>query len=271
MKDLGTVMLGLKTAVAPAVLHELAEFDVVVLICDWRGVPVAGTYKWSEHTRVGARHLAQFSMSVPRRKNAWGQIIRAKIAGQAANLRVTGHKDWQKLDAMVKLVRSGDPDNVEARAARFYWSRLFEADKFSRVPQAGIGRNALLDYGYAVLRGFGVRAVVGAGLNATLGVFHKGRANGFNLVDDVIEPFRPAVDWVVANMSPDVSPNHPAVKAALVAASSQQFYNGGPDVAACISDLAQLLGMYSEGAVDKLAVPGPWTGPTVKTPIEALV
>jgi CRISPR-associated protein Cas1 len=264
LADVGMLLLGPKTVVGKAVFHQLAEFDVVVLLCDWRGVPIGGMYGWRDHSRVGARHKAQSEATEPRKKNAWGQIIRAKITGQATNLRVSGNRDWRVLAAMAREVRSGDPDNVEARAARYYWSRLFADQRFLREPGAGVGRNALLDYGYMVLRGHAVRAVLAAGLSPSLGLFHKGRDNFFNLADDIIEPFRPAVDSVVTELKEGMSPAHASVKARLVQASSQPFDSSGISVTSAVTDLAQQLGGYLEGKVDRLRV-SPWAGSVVGT------
>lgn len=208
-------------------------------------------------------------MTLPQRKNAWGQIIRAKIRGQAANLRLLSHKDWRRLAAMAKEVRSGDPNNVESRAARYYWARLFDHDKsgFSRHPQGSAGRNALLDYGYAVLRGHGVRAVLSAGLSSGVGIFHHNRSNAFNLVDDLIEPFRPAIDWVAAGLPPEASLDDRATKQALVNGSLQAFTSSGTSVAATLTDLGQQFGQYAERQTDKLRVPA-WDGPQAQTRLE---
>lgn len=267
--DVATVLLGLETAVEAAVLHQLAEFDVITLVCGWTGVPNAGMYAWSDHTRVGARQLAQVSMTLPRRKNAWGQLVRAKVSGQAANLRCRGNKDWRFLATIAKQVRSGDPGNVEGRAARFYWARLFgeDGEGFSRDPQEGSGRNALLDYGYAVLRGHGVRAVLSAGLSACIGVFHRNRSNAFNLVEDLIEPFRPAVDWVVAALPAEATLADRSTKRALIEGSTQPFSADGISVAASLTDLAQQFGRYAEGQLDRLKVPA-WDGPQTQARLE---
>jgi CRISPR-associated protein Cas1 len=255
LADTAVILIGLKTALGGAVLHQCAVFDVVVLYCDWRGVPVAGSYPWSSHTRVGARHLAQTKLTVPRRKNAWSRIVRAKVMGQQANLNCLGNPAAAALADIARSVRSGDPDNAEARAAKIYWSRLFVGEPFSRQPGEGSGKNALLDYGYTVLRGFAVRAVLEAGLIGALGLFHKGRSNPFNLADDLIEPFRPAVDWCVVNLPEDSSPNHPSVKAALVRASTGAFTKSGYSAATALRALAQAFGNYVEGQSDKLSVP----------------
>lgn len=235
---------------------------MVTLICGWTGTPNAGMYAWSDHTRAGARQRAQTMMTLPRRKNAWGQLVRAKIRGQAANLRHVGHKDWRQLAAMCRDVRSGDPSNVESRAARFYWARLFSQDecRFSRRPQGNVGRNSLLDYGYAVLRGHAVRAVLSAGLHGGVGIQHHSRCNTFNLVDDLIEPFRPAIDWVVAQLPMEASLDESSTKQSLVAGTAQAFTERGTSVAAALTDLAQQYGQYAEREVRTLTVPA-WDGP----------
>ena len=133
LKDVGTIIVGLYCGIGPTVLQQLARFDVVALFCDWNGVPASAASGWSDHGRVGARHRAQFEMSVPRRKNGWQQIVRAKIAGQSATLRALGDKSWQRLEEMTKLVHSGDPENVEGRAAAYYWRRVL-GKGFVRLP-----------------------------------------------------------------------------------------------------------------------------------------
>lgn len=187
VKDVAVVLAGVRVGLSTAVLHRLLGADVIVLFCDWRGVPEGGAYPWREHTRVGARQLAQAQLSVPRQKNAWGRIVKAKILGQAHTLALFDRSAAMRLRSIARSVRSGDPDNLEGCAARIYWSRLFPAEEgFSRVQDSEDGRNSCLNYGYGVLRAYGIRAVVAAGLNPTIGLFHRGRSNFFNLVDDII-------------------------------------------------------------------------------------
>jgi CRISPR-associated protein Cas1 len=249
------------------VLQQLAAFDVIALFCDWRGVPVAGMYGWKDHSRIGARHRAQASASVPRLKNAWGRIVRAKVLGQATNLRLIGSRDWAHLDSLAKTVRSGDPENVEATAARYYWVRLFADSGFTRTPGGGQGFNGMLDYGYSILRGLSVRSVLAAGLAPALGLFHRGRSNAFNLADDLIEPFRPAIDLTVARLGADMTPTHPSVKAALVAASNQAFLPDGTTLPTALLDLARSLGRYLEADTGHLPVYG-WSGPATQDSVE---
>ena len=260
--EVAVILVGMKVALSAAVLHRLAEADVSVLFCDWRGIPEGGCYSWSDHGRVAARHRAQVEVSLPRKKNAWARLIRAKIEGQASvleNLKIRGSGE---LLALADQVRSGDPGNVEAQAARLYWSRAL-GKGVGRQPAAGqlIGANACLDYGYSVLRGHLMRAVLAAGLAPALGVFHRGRGNAFALADDLIEPFRPAIDEVALQLPPTASPSDRPVKQLLVAAASQRFDGDGHGIPAVAEALAQAFGRYVEGDIDRLNVVS-WQGPS---------
>lgn len=261
--EVAVVLVGMKVNLSAAVLHRLAEADVAVLFCDWRGIPEGGCYSWSDHGRVAARHRAQAEVSLPRKKNAWARLVRAKIEGQASvldNLKIRGAGE---LLALADQVRSGDPGNVEAQAARLYWSRAL-GKGVGRQPAAGqlIGANACLDYGYSVLRGHLMRAVLAAGLAPALGVFHRGRGNAFALADDLIEPFRPAIDEVALQLPPTASPSDRSVKQLLVAAAQQRFDGEGHGIPAVAEALAQSFGRYVEGDIDRLSVLS-WQGPSV--------
>lgn len=260
--EIAVVLVGMKVALSAAVLHRLAEADVALLFCDWRGIPEGGCYSWSDHGRVAARHRAQAEVSLPRKKNAWARLVRSKIEGQASvleNLKIRGSGE---LFALADQVRSGDPGNVEAQAARLYWSRVL-GKGVGRQPAAGqlMGANACLDYGYSVLRGHLMRAVLAAGLAPALGVFHRGRGNAFALADDLIEPFRPAIDEVALQLPPTASPSDRSVKQLLVAAASQRFDGDGHGIPAAAEALAQSFGRYVEGDIDRLRVLS-WQGPS---------
>ena len=260
--ELAVVLVGMKVHLSAAVLHRLAEADVAILFCDWRGIPEGGCYSWSDHGRVAARHRAQAEVTLPRKKNAWARLVRAKIEGQASVLENLKLRGGGELLALADQVRSGDPGNVEAQAARLYWSRAL-GKGVGRQPAAGelIGANACLDYGYSVLRGHLMRAVLAAGLAPALGVFHRGRGNAFALADDLIEPFRPAIDEVALQLPPTASPSDRSVKQLLVAAASQRFDGDGHGIPAVAEALAQSFGRYVEGDIDRLRVLS-WQGPS---------
>ena len=178
-----------------SVVAALADNGIPLVLCNRSHAPVALSLPVSGNFEQAARLTAQASLSLPKRKQLWRRLVMEKIAAQARALEIVGHPDHVGLARLTKSVRSGDPDNIEARAARFYWRRLM-GDGFRRDPDGG-GLNAHLNYGYAVVRAAMARAVVGAGLAPGLGLHHRSRLNAFQLVDDLIEPFRPLVDHVV--------------------------------------------------------------------------
>ena len=171
------------------------EAGTPLVFCDQRHLPCGVALPFHQHyaqTQVGR---AQLALSAPLKKRLWQAIVKAKIYGQALNLRYAQHADHQTLKTIATHVRSGDPDNVEARAARYYWPRLF--DGFTRSDDEDL-RNALLNYAYACVRAAIARALVASGFIPSIGIHHDGGLNPFNLADDLIEPYRPIADWAVA-------------------------------------------------------------------------
>lgn len=251
------VLLGLKSRCSTAVLYELAQYGVSVLLCDWRGVPTAGMYSWtSVPTKVTTRQLAQSTLTRPRKKNAWARVVKEKIRGQAACLDALEIEGGGILRGIAATVRSGDTSNHEGQAAREYWKRIFAHDTdFRRIPGAGTGRNAQLDYAYAVLRGFAVKAVISAGLAPPFGINHHGRGNYFCLADDIIEVFRPAIDYQVAQLKQNDTLEDKEVKRYLVDSVNQQFDDSGLTIPSALQDFAQQFGLYCEGIIDVLPVP----------------
>jgi CRISPR-associated protein Cas1 len=180
-----------------ALLSACMAVGVAVVATDGRHIPSGIMLPFHGHFRQAGVAAAQAAAPAPLRKRLWQAVVRAKIANQAAVLAACGG-DGRALAAMAALVRSGDPDNVEARAARDYWRRLFP--RFRREDGAD-KRNMLLNYGYAVMRAAVARALVAAGLLPAFGIGHAGAANAFNLADDMVEPFRPLVDRAVWTMT----------------------------------------------------------------------
>jgi CRISPR-associated protein Cas1 len=252
--DLAMILTGPGTRWCGDLVALAARHDVVLIACDWRGVPYSATVPWSHATRVGARHRAQSVLSLPRKKNAWMRIVRAKIAGQAANLSSGAPRAAGRLLDLVPRVRSGDPDNLEAQAARIYWGAYLPSERFAR-DRAGGGVNALLNYGYAILRGMVLRSIVLAGLSPTFGIEHCNRSNPFALADDLIEPFRPAVDWIARDLGSFADLSDRSVKQRLVAVLSTPMAGTGPTIATETRDLAQRFAGLVEGYESRLEVP----------------
>ena len=169
----------------------LAERGAILLVCGANHAPVAVCMPLDGHHAQNGRIRAQWEAGKPLSKQLWRRIVVAKIRWQAAVLAANGHSA-SALDFMARRVGSGDPDNIEAQAARRYWPLLMGAE-FRRDRDAG-GVNGMLNYGYAILRSMCARAVVAAGLHPSIGVHHANRGNAFALADDLIEPFRPVAD-----------------------------------------------------------------------------
>ncbi|MFZ1382744.1 MAG: type II CRISPR-associated endonuclease Cas1 [Scrofimicrobium sp.] len=261
LAEIAVLLVGLETKLSSGLLVRLMNSDTTVVPCDWAGVAVGGLIPWSTHTRIGARQEAQANVSLPRKKALWGQIVRGKILGQAMVLEAEDKSAYKTLRRIANDVRSGDPANSEGQAARVYWKALFD-DDFSRVPGGGGEINWALDYGYTVLRGLGIRGVASAGLIPSLGVFHRGRSNPFNLVDDLMEVYRPMIDFCVATELQQAEPGDKIAKQRLVALFSQPFEDSGVGVAASFSRFSQFVGQYFEGDITRVDVPS-WRGPEV--------
>lgn len=253
MSDVACVLTGDGTKWSGSFIQLMSKFDIPILACDWRGIPIAATLGWSENTRVGARHQAQANQSVPKQKNAWSRIVKAKIAGQANNLPKESIQRL-RLESIIPKVRSGDAGNAEASAARTYWSCLFEPEKFTRNRDLG-GRNALLNYGYAIVRGGVIRAVAVAGLAPALGIYHRNRSNSFALADDLMEPFRPVVDTFVKELPPNADLTERSVKTKLVSVLAEPISGYGETVLTAMTSLARNYAQYVEGDIQQLEVP----------------
>ncbi|MDI6027311.1 type II CRISPR-associated endonuclease Cas1 [Corticibacterium sp. UT-5YL-CI-8] len=179
------------------VFVKLAERNVPVVICAQNHAPITCLWPLAGHHLQGARMRAQASAPKPLTKQLWQKIVAGKILMQGAVLSASGG-EGAGFAMLARKVRSGDPDNLEAQAARRYWSALMGTG-FRRDADAD-GPNALLNYGYTVLRAVLSRAICAAGLHPTLGIFHSNRANAFALADDLMEPYRPLVDRVVLSL-----------------------------------------------------------------------
>lgn len=178
-------------------LAALAEHGAPVVFCGANFAPRSYLLPATGHHAQGARLEAQAAASLPTKKRLWAEIIRAKLTAQGEALARIGEQN-ARFKGLVQRVRSGDPDNTEATGAQLYFPAMF-GKGFKRNRDAE-GANAFLNYGYTVLRAAAARAIVGAGLHPSLGLHHKSRGDGLRLADDLMEPFRPAVDLVVREL-----------------------------------------------------------------------
>ena len=214
-------------------------------------LPIEGNFEQSR------RIEAQIAASQPIHKRLWAAIVRSKLEQQATALEAAGAPTAPLL-ALVRKVKSGDPENMEAQGARRYWGLLF-GNGFRR-DQNGDGLNALLNYGYTVLRATTARAVVAAGLHPGIGLHHSHDNNAMRLVDDLMEPFRPVIDmkvWQLWRNGEDTLT--PETKRALVRTlyDDMQSNAGATPVMVCVQKLATSVAQVYLGQRDKLDLPLP--------------
>jgi len=219
----------------------LADRGATFVLCGPNHSPKVFLWPIEGHHAQNANFRFQLGASKPLQKRLWRTIVQAKVRQQGAALRVLG-RPHGAFDGLARKVRSGDPDNIEARAARRYWPAVFGSG-FRRDTNAG-GINGLLNYGYTILRSATARAVLAAGLHPTLGLHNSNRANAMCLVDDLMEPFRPLVDLTVHRLGEaGIDRVTKDAKRILVGLTvlDMQTANGVSPLGTCLERLAQSL------------------------------
>jgi CRISPR-associated protein Cas1 len=238
-------------------LVTLAARGVPVVLCGPNHRPAALVWPVDGHHAQSGRMSDQAKASAPLKKRLWQQIVQAKILGQGATLEAVG-AEAGGFRLLARKVRPGDPDNVEAEAARRYWPLLFGRE--FRRDQDGGGLNALLNYGYAILRAATARAVMAAGLHPSLGLMHANRGNALVLVDDLMEPFRPLVDREVHRLHGagfvEVTSETKAALARVMVIDLAADEGASP-LMTCLERLAASLARAYAGDADRLVLPRP--------------
>lgn len=199
MEDIAVVVLdNPQLTITHALMADLLDRNVAIISCDSRHMPSGLMLPLDGNHLQTERFRTQIAASEPLLKNLWAQTVKAKIENQASLLKRFSF-DNKRLLALVPQIKSGDPDNVEGRAASVYWKLLFEEHDFTRE-RFGVEPNAQLNYCYAILRAIVARALVSSGMLPTLGIFHRNKYNAYCLADDIMEPYRPFCDELVYGM-----------------------------------------------------------------------
>ena len=201
VEDIGVIVLDNKQiTLTQGLLEALLENNCAVVTCDSRSLPVGLMLPLYGNSTQNERFRYQLDASLPLKKQLWQQTIRRKIENQASVLEECTSVETVCMRKWAADVRSGDPDNLEGRAAAYYWKNLFSelscVTGFTR-DREGEPPNMLLNYGYAILRAVVARALVSSGMLPTLGIHHHNRYNAYCLADDIMEPYRPYVDRLV--------------------------------------------------------------------------
>ncbi|MFA6672920.1 MAG: type II CRISPR-associated endonuclease Cas1, partial [Methanoculleus sp.] len=201
IEDIGIVILdNNRITITQGLIESLLENNTALITCDSSRMPLGLMLPLSGNKTQTERFKDQINASLPLKKQLWQQTVQAKIRNQAYLLSNKNNSIIDNMKVWANDVKSGDPDNYEARAAVYYWANLFnEIEGFSRHRE-GIPPNNLLNYGYAILRAVVARSLVASGLLPTFGIHHRNKYNAYCLADDIMEPYRPFVDKMVCDI-----------------------------------------------------------------------
>lgn len=203
IEDIGVLVLDHpQLSITHMLIAALLDNNVAIITCNAKHMPTGLMLPLEGNTIQSERFQDQINASQPLKKQLWQQTVTQKIRNQATLLHHLRGAEVGNMLAWSQRVRSGDADNLEGRAAAYYWAQLMESyDNWNRDPD-GLWPNSLFNYGYAILRAVVARALVSSGLLPTLGIFHHNRYNAYCLADDIMEPYRPFVDQLVMGMLP---------------------------------------------------------------------
>lgn len=198
IEDTGIVILDNgQITVTQGLIAALLENNTALITCDSSHLPTGLFLPLSANQLQSERFRTQIEASQPLKKQLWQQTISAKITNQAKLLHKK-KKVYKNMLAWAAKVKSGDPENLEGRAAAYYWKNLFPAELEFTRDRYGLAPNNLLNYGYAILRAIVARGLAASGLLPTFGIHHHNKYNAYCLADDIMEPYRPYVDELVS-------------------------------------------------------------------------
>ena len=202
IEDIGVVVLdNRQITITQGAIEAMLENNCAIITCDNSHLPVGLMLPLCGNTTQSERFREQIDASLPLKKQLWQQTVQSKIHNQAAVLKQTRGVVVKNMLAWENDVRSGDADNLEGRAAAYYWKNMFpDVADFTR-DRDGVAPNNLLNYGYAILRAVVARSLVASGLLPTLGIHHHNKYNAYCLADDIMEPYRPYIDLLVTGIT----------------------------------------------------------------------
>lgn len=261
IEDIGVVVLeDRQITVTNVALDALLQNNCAVITCDEKHMPAGMLLPLEGNTIQSERFRNQIEASLPLKKQLWQQTVQAKIRNQASVLKRLSGVETGCMLAWANDVKSGDSENLEGRAAAYYWRNIFpNLPGFTR-DREGETPNSLLNYGYAIVRAVIARALVASGLLPTLGIHHHNRYNAYCLADDIMEPYRPYVDELVLNIMQsemDYGELTPELKRQLLGLPVTEVVIGGqrsPMMVAASQTTSSLCKCFS-GELRKLAYP----------------
>lgn len=204
IEDIGVIVIDSpQISITSSVISELIKAGAVIISCDSKHLPAGLMFNMAANSMQTEHYRYQIESTLPLRKRLWQQTVSAKIRNQGCLLNRLTNQQHRCMSVWAKKVKSGDRDNMEARAAAYYWKNLFNDNKGFRRHRYGDEPNSLLNYGYSILRAILCRGLVSSGLHPSIGIFHRNKYNPFCLADDVMEPYRPIVDKLVLEIIAD--------------------------------------------------------------------
>ncbi len=231
IEDIGFLILDhQQITLTQALIEELMRNNVALVSCNSQHLPLGLMLPMEGNTLLSERCQQQLSCTLPLRKQLWQQTVQQKIRNQAALLSQTRHIETQCMQVWASQVRSGAPDNLEGRAAAYYWPLLFPTEDGFVRGQYEPAPNNMLNYGYVILRAIVARSLVGAGLLPLVGIHHHNRYDAYCLADDIMEPYRPYIDQLVVRIyadNPDCEMLTPSLKRQLLVIPTLDVTIGG--------------------------------------------
>lgn len=197
LSDIGIIVLdGMMTSITTRLLSACSSYNVVLVICDKKHLPTGMYLPFNQHSRTVKIVNKQIRWNEEKKKMIWKQIIKYKIENQSKIMyHYTKNEDkYLQMQEYIKDVKSGDESNREGHAAKVYFNTIF-GNLFYR--NSDCIENAMMNYGYAIVRAYISRSILSYGYNPAFGIFHKSEYNSFSLADDILEVFRPVVDAYV--------------------------------------------------------------------------
>lgn len=188
------VLEGNRTSITTKLMSRMSQYNIALVISDDSYLPVGMYLPYGQYHHNAKRVINQANWSDEQKGKGWKEIIGQKMNNQVKFAEFTG-VEQPRIDLMNDLLRgleNGDKTNREGHLAKVYFDSLY-GNSFTRKDEVFI--NAAMNFGYAILRSCMARTVVGNGLITMLGIFHKNEFNSFNLADDLMEPYRPLMDY----------------------------------------------------------------------------
>lgn len=197
LEDINTIVVeNLGSTMTASLINSISQYGIACYVCDEKHLPSTVVLPLGRHSRHFQMLEAQMHISRVLQKRLWKDIVKQKILNQSLCLKVLGRDGEKTIYDLCSEVMTDDKSNMEAKAARMYFRFLY-GDDFNRREESFT--NSMLNYCYAIIRGQIARTVVVHGLEPSIALKHQNQLNSFNLVDDLIEPYRAMADYYVSD------------------------------------------------------------------------